>query len=211
MDRGAVGFAAGEGPQRVEAATGADGCDGGAGVGEQELKGGVVAAGEAEHAVGFEQAGCRDCRAGGDAGSAAVGDGDDAGVGEVAVGAHDGRRGRAELGSESVAITPASLTVTTGRNCPMWKGVFDVVHRFPAFGDVLHDPVVEHAGVLGAVHVDPCVAGAGGETSGVGQEDIAGADEEAERPEAAPGSAPRGWRAGCRSLSLMAVHCTRRT
>jgi hypothetical protein len=61
-------------------------------VGEEQLQGGVVAAGEAEHPVGLQQAGGGDRAVGGDAG-AAVGEGDHAAVGEPAVRAHD-RRGR---------------------------------------------------------------------------------------------------------------------
>jgi len=55
VDRGAVGLAAGQGAQGVEAAAGSDRDDRRASVAKQDMKGGVVAAGEAEHPVGLQQ------------------------------------------------------------------------------------------------------------------------------------------------------------
>ncbi|GAA2557548.1 hypothetical protein GCM10010210_34390 [Pseudonocardia hydrocarbonoxydans] len=97
VDRGAVGRAAGQRAQALEAAAGADRDDGRADVVEQDPQGGIVAAGEPEHAVGLQQPGGRDRAVGGHPRAAAVGEGDHRAVGEIAVGTHDRRRRRRVL------------------------------------------------------------------------------------------------------------------
>lgn len=84
VDRGSVGGAAGQRAESLEAAAGADRDDGRAGVVEQDLQGGVVAAGEPEHPVGLQQSGGRDRPVGGHPSPAPIGEGDHRAVGEVA-------------------------------------------------------------------------------------------------------------------------------